>query len=135
MKIILDTVRSICHKGSFSTNGLRFMMSWIFRYLTVMFYGWLYSGVSTARHMGSVRKLKTGTATLAPMFPFGNHCQCHDPPRQIREASDLLIVLLRPFPTSKGSLSPNRSIKSRNIPRASLCISFIALSFVSGPSK
>jgi hypothetical protein len=63
------------------------MMSWILRYLTAMVYGWLYSGVGTALRMESARKLKTGTAVPAQMFPFGKHCQCHDPPRQIWEAS------------------------------------------------
>ncbi len=68
------------------------MMSWIFRYLTVMLYGRLFSGISTALHMESVRKLKTGTAAAARMFLFGKHCQCHDPPRPIREASPLFLT-------------------------------------------
>ncbi len=51
------------------------MMSWIFRYLSAMLYGWLYSGVSTALHMESVRKLKTGTAVPAqPHLPGQHRC-------------------------------------------------------------
>jgi ISXO2-like transposase domain len=49
------------------------MISWIFRYLTAMFYGWLYSGLGAAQRMESVRKLKTGTAVPAPMFPVAEH--------------------------------------------------------------
>ena len=48
-------------------------MSWIFRYLTVMLYGRLYSGISTALHMESVRKLKTGTAVPAQPHLPGQH--------------------------------------------------------------
>jgi hypothetical protein len=70
------------------------MMSWIFRYLTVMLYGRLLSGfhkvtlsADSAPHMEIVRKLKTGTTAFAQMFPSGKHCQYHDPPRSIMEAS------------------------------------------------
>jgi hypothetical protein len=64
------------------------MMSWIFRYLTVMFYGWLYSGLSTLLHVESVKKLNPGTAVQIP----GALSQCHDPPRQLGKT--LPIVLL-----------------------------------------
>ncbi len=74
-------------------------MSWIFRHLTAMLYGWLLSGfhkvtlsADSAPHMEIVRKLKTGTAVPAQMFPFGKHCQCHGPPRPIREASPLFLT-------------------------------------------
>ncbi len=67
------------------------MISWIFRYLTLMFFERLFSGGSAAPRMESVRKLKTGTAALTQPLPIGK--QCRDPPRQIRE--DYLESLLK----------------------------------------
>lgn len=49
------------------------MMSWIFRYLSIMFYGWLWSGVGTVLHMKSVGMLKSGTAVPPQMFLPGQH--------------------------------------------------------------
>jgi hypothetical protein len=49
------------------------MMSWIFRYLTAMVYGWLLSGVSAALRVESVGMLKSGTAAPVPMFLPGQH--------------------------------------------------------------
>jgi hypothetical protein len=49
------------------------MMSWIFRYLTAMVYGWLLSGVSVALRVESVGKLNSGTTVPAPMSLPGQH--------------------------------------------------------------
>jgi ISXO2-like transposase domain len=57
------------------------MMSWIFRYLTAMFYGWLLSGVSKALRMESVGKLKDG-----------NHCPGADVPTAKHRTQKLRVV-------------------------------------------
>jgi hypothetical protein len=95
-------------------------MSWIFRYLTVMFYVRLLSGVGTttlsvdpALHMENVGKLKIGTSLRAQILLIGRQRQCRGPPRQIREASPFSVAdgLVADRLVHRGLLTPENNMK------------------------